>query len=122
MTPFFMQKKYSGLEGIFYWKGCKDPTDPEDDFALNVPGWEDGACLYRIRMKIKQNFLFRINESSGSQVDLFPIKISQTWFLEKFNRLYFEINLNFGIICIISKLIRLSLIQVNRTSTFFEQY
>ena len=41
LLPFFMKKDLSGLDGIVYWKGC------DEDKALNLDGWEDGACLYR---------------------------------------------------------------------------
>lgn len=40
MTPFFMSKQYSGLDGIFYWEGC------DVDIAIGLEGWEDGTCLY----------------------------------------------------------------------------
>ena len=41
LLPFFMKKELSGLDGIVYWKGC------DVDKAKNLPGWVDGACLYR---------------------------------------------------------------------------
>ena len=46
LLPFFMKKELSGLDGIVYWKGC------DVDKAINLPGWVDGACLYRYKFLI----------------------------------------------------------------------
>lgn len=45
LTPFFMMKEHSGMDGILFWEGC------ETDKAENIPGFTDGECLYRKRFE-----------------------------------------------------------------------
>lgn len=44
-TPFFMVKKYSGLNGIFYWEGCPDdiPSEEWEKYDFDA----EGNCKYR---------------------------------------------------------------------------
>ncbi|CBY38981.1 unnamed protein product [Oikopleura dioica] len=46
-TPFFMVKKYSGLNGIFYWEGC--PADiPSEDCPFYQWAWHIFGCTIMI--------------------------------------------------------------------------